>query len=517
MKKIFALLLCVLLLVGLLGGCGTEKEPYTPTGAGLTWDEDYTGPVNQVKPENSDQSLKLTYYPERSMNPYNCTDFTNRALFSLLYQGLFAVDRSYEIQPQLCKTYKVSQDMKTYTFYIDKATFSDGTALSAADVVASLLAAQESTYYSGRFTHIKGITPGADGGVVITTDTAMENLPLLLDIPIIKQTELQAETPMGTGPYYMDASTQNPVLRRNTNWWCKEELVVTAPAITLVAAKSEEGIRDAFEFEGLSLVCADPGSDKYADYRCDYELWDCESGIFLYLACNMESEVFSDPDVRSALTFAIDRDTLADSYYRGFARSTSLPMSPQCPYYSNNLASKYAYDGGEKFTAAVTDARKEKAEIILLVNKDDSLRLRVARDIAAMLTKCGLKVTMSEKTTSAFRNALKKKEYDLYLGQTKLSPNMDLSAFFATKGSLNYGGISDVALYTLCAEALANHGNYYTLNKSVMDDGRLCPVLFSNYAVYATRGLLTGLTPARDSVFYYSMGRTMENALIKEK
>ena len=516
MKKYLSILLCVLLLAGLLGGCGAEKEPYQPTGAGLTWDEDYTGPVQQEKPEDSDQSLTLTYYPDRSMNPYTCTDFTNRALFALLYQSLFTVDRSYNIEPQLCKNYKVSQDMKTYTFYLDKATFADGTPLTVADVAACLQAAKESGYYSGRFTHITGITPAADGGLVITTDTAMENLPLLLDIPIIKQTELQADTPMGTGPYYMDASTQNPVLRRNSNWWCQKDLVVTAPAITLVKATSVEGIRDAFEFEGLSLVCADPGSDRYADYRCDYELWDCESGIFLYLACNMESEVFSDPQVRSALTFAIDRDTLADSYYRGFARSTSLPMSPQSPYYSSNLASKYAYDGGERFTQAVTDASKNKAEIVLLVNKDDSLRLRVARDIAEMLTGCGLKVTMSEKTTSAFRSALKKKEYDLYLGQTKLSPNMDLSAFFATKGALNYGGIGDVALYTLCTEALANHGNYYTLNKSVMDDGRLCPILFSNYAVYATRGLLTGLTPARDSVFYYSMGRSMENALISE-
>ena len=207
---------------------------------------------------------------------------------------------------------------------------------------------------------------------------------------------------------------------------------------------------------------------------------------------------------------------MVENFYRGFARSTSLPMSPQCPYYSGNLASKYAYDGGEKFTTAVTDASKHNTEIVLLVNKDDSLRLRVARDIAEMLTKSGLKVTLSEKSTSAFRTALKRKEYDLYLGQTKLSPNMDLSVFFSSKGALNYGGISDVALYTLCTEALANHGNYFTLNKSVMDDGRLCPILFSNYAVYATRGLLTGLTPARDSVFYYSMGRTMENALISE-
>lgn len=516
MKRSLSIILSVLLLAGLFGGCQAEKEPYTPTGAGLTWDEDYTGPVNQPEQEDSNQSLKLTYYPDRSMNPYICTDFTNRALFGLMYQGLFSVDREYNVQPQLCKNYRMSKDMKTYTFYIAQAQFSDGTDLTVNDVMASLLAAKESAYYGGRFQHIKEMTLSEDGGITITTKVPMENLPILLDIPILKETELTVDAPNGTGPYYLDTAVQNPVLRRNANWWCDRELMVTAPAITLVPAQSVAGIRDSFEFEGVSLVCADPGSDNYADYRCDYELWDCENGMFLFLGVNMESEVFSDPEVRAALTFAIDRETLAAGYYRGFARSVTLPASPLSPYYSDVLAAKYEYDGGEKFNQAVIDNGKNGHEIVLLVNMDDSLRLRVARDIGEMLTQCGLKVTMLEKSSSGFRTALKRKEYDLYLGQTKLSPNMDLSPFFATKGGLNYGGISDVALYTLCTESLANRGNYYSLHKSVMDDGRLCPILFRSYAVYATRGLLTGLTPARDNVFYYNMGSTMESALLSE-
>ena len=49
-----------------------------------------------------------------------------------------------------------------------------------------------------------------------------------------------------------------------------------------------------------------------------------------------------------------------------------------------------------------------------------------------------------------------------------------------------------------------------------MENGSICPILFRSYAVYATRGLLTGLTPARDNVFYYSLGKTMDEALMKE-
>ena len=514
MKKIMSTILIFALLLPLLCACESDSyEAYVPTGSGLTWDdESLTGNGdNQV----TDQALTLTYYPEITMNPLLCTDFTNRALFGLLYQGLFAVDREYNVEPVLCKNYRMSADMKTYTFYIADATFTDGSRLTIEDVAATILAAKDSTYYGGRFSQISEITISEDGGLTIKAKLPMENMPLLLDIPIIKASQLQENHPLGTGPYYLDAGTQNPLLRRNNNWWCNATMVVTAPAITLKKATSIAGVRDDFEFNGLNLVCADPGSDNYADYRCDYELWDCESGIFLYLACNMESPVFSNPTIRAALTYGIDRDALCANYYRGFARAAELPASPQAPFYSPTLAARYSYDP-ERFAQVIESTSGAKQEIIFLVNKDDTLRLRAARAIATMLTEAGMKVTMAEKNTKNYQNALKRKEYDLYLGQTKLSPNMDLSVFFSSKGSLNYGGIKDEALNILCSNALANHGNYYTLHKKVMDDGRLCPVLFRSYAVYATRGLVTGLTPSRDNVFYYSLGRTMENALLKD-
>jgi hypothetical protein len=48
----------------------------------------------------------------------------------------------------------------------------------------------------------------------------------------------------------------------------------------------------------------------------------------------------------------------------------------------------------------------------------------------------------------------------------------------------------------------------------VADDGRLCPILFRSYAVYAKRGLVSDLTPARDNVFFYHLGKTADDVLI---
>ena len=340
MKRRIAGLLCVILTVALLSGCGKQDTGYVPTGDGLTWDEDYTGPVNTHPVEEQVQSLTLTYYPEITMNPYGCTDFTNRTLFSLLYQGLFSVDRDYNVEPMLCKNYRISEDMRSYTFYIEEqAQFSDGAKLTPEDVIASLNAARESTYYGGRFFHINQISLTQDRGVNITLDTPCEDLPILLDIPIVQAEQVALDDPSGTGPYYLDKTTTNPCLRRRSNWWCSAQMIITAPTIALLEAQSNTQIRDAFQFSDLSLVRADPGSDSYTDYRCDYELWDCESGMFLYLAPCKTSEVFSDPEVKAALTYAIDREQLADDFYRGYARSATLPEAALKFSYSNSPTS----------------------------------------------------------------------------------------------------------------------------------------------------------------------------------
>ncbi len=511
MKRFFCIFLTLALLLGLFAGCTAVPETYQPSGAGLANDDGTTKPP-ATDPNAPEQELTLAYYPDKPMNPLKTADFTNTVLFSLMYQGLFAVDENYDVYPVLCKRYTVSNDMKTWIFYPEQATFSDGSILSAEDVYETLKYAIESDLYKGRFVHVVNINRTADGGVVIKLDISCESLPMLLTIPILKKDELYADNPVGTGPYYLEDLTSGLRLRRRMDWWCDAEMAVTASSIPLVNGTSPSQIRDNFEFYDVGLVCADPCSDTYADYRCDYELFDCENGAFLYIGCCMESTVFSNPGVRSALTFAIDRDYLVEKYYRGFAKATTLPCSPDAPWYSRSLAKRYAYDP-QKFVDALSAAGMLGAEIRILVNKDDSMRVSAARAIRDMLQACGLIVTMKEVNGQEYTNALIYNSYEIYVGQTRLSPNMDLSAFFRRGGALRYGDLTDPTLYNYCLEAMANEGNYYNLHKAVADDGRITSVLFHSYAIYATRGLLTTLTPARDNVFFYHLDKTMVDCL----
>lgn len=505
MKAIIAI---ALLLSLLLSGCG-GGVPYVPTGDGLYQDETTQTTAPPVQPQT--QSLTLGYYPEKSLNPYEATEISHKLIFSLVYQGLFAVDSSYRPSPVLCKSYSVSKDMRTYIFYPAEATFADGSLLTAADIAASLEAARTGTVYSGRLKQVSQIAVTADGGVEVSLKTPYENLPLLLDIPIVKAADTGSDRPMGTGPYHYEMGLSGLQLQRRTNWWCRARLVVTAPFVSLLEVDSPATMRDDFEYDHIGIVCADPGSDTYVDYRCDYELWDVESGIFLYLACNENSQIFSDPALRAALTHAIDRDALVNQYYRGFAMSATLPASPDSVYYDQAMAAQYGY-AADKFAQAVADAALENPAITLLVNKADSRRVKVAGAIGKMLEGYGFTVTISALSGSSYTNALKKGNFDLHLGQTKLSANMDLSAFFDPEGALSYGGLADTATFALAQGAVENQGNYTYLYKRVMDSGMLCPILFRTYAIYVQRGLFDELTPARDHIFYYDLGRTLQSA-----
>ena len=515
MKKI-ALLLSLVLALSAFAGCASEKA-YVPTGDGLA---DVTRPT-EVPTEpavtapgglhTTENTFTLAYYPKEGFNPYDCLNINNRMLFSLLYQGLFATNSAYEVEPMLCKSFTVNEDLDTYVFTLEQATFADGTEITATDVVESLKEAKDSDYYGGRFQYIKRMEEIEGNRVRITTSVPMENLPILLDIPIVKQGQTEDSKPVGTGPYVLQDAAEGLELVLREDWWCKAELPMTADRIPLMKGENPTQIRDEFEFGDLGVSTADPGAASYAAYRCDYELWDAESGIFLYLGCNIRSKVFSQAPIRTALSYAIDRAGLLASCYNGFGAAATLPASPKSPYYDQSLARQISYDP-EILKQALTEANMVGRSIRLLVNKTDSVRLQTARKIAQMLTDCGLVVEVFECNYTDYRAVLRDGNFDLYLGQTKLSPNMDLTEFFEESGNMSWGGMANSTCLSLCREALENSGNYYNLHQTVLRNGQLIPILFRSYAVYADRGLGSSMEPSRDNVFYYSLGKTMLDA-----
>ncbi len=504
MKRMTALCLAVLML--LCGCTAQQEEPSQPAQTDSASEQ-----PSEIPAANSD-GFGLSYLPEYGLNPYTCTATVNRAIFSLVYESLFVVSNQFRAEPLLCESFTASEDGRLYVYrLIPGVTFSDGSALTAQDVAASLNAARDSRLYAGRLEHVTNISVLEDSAFSVALDTPYENFSLMLDVPIVKAETVGADAPVGTGPYAVDGSR----LRRNMTWWQACEPAVKAAEIPLTAATTPNILRDNFEFGSTDLIYCDPNSPAAVGYRCDFEVWEVPTTILHYLGFNIRGGLFASDTLRTAVTYMIDRDTLSNTCYGGFALPAMLPCSPDSDLSDAQLAAQYTYDL-TRFQAAVNNSSVQSSEEtpgVFLVCSDDATRVAVAEKLNETFRACGLYLTIRALPLKQYKSALSNGNFDLFLGEVRLTANFDLSEFFASEGNLNYGGIASTELARLCGAALENSGYYADLCAEILKTAPICPVVFKSYAIYVTRGKLASITPAVDYLFHNAVtARTLADA-----
>ena len=181
-KRILSLLWAGLLTLSLTG-CW-EEEP-DDLGGALIPENTTEEPLQEEETEVLlPLSFTLPYDPSQTLDPITCADGIQQVVGSLLYEGLFQLDTQLEPQPCLCEHYAYDPETFTYVFTLRSGvTFSDGTALTAADAATSLQRAKSSQRYGARLSqmvsvsgegttltvvlsHFKGHAMGGFGGAI---------------------------------------------------------------------------------------------------------------------------------------------------------------------------------------------------------------------------------------------------------------------------------------------------------------------------------------------------------------
>ncbi len=481
-RNIFLTLALLCLLTGCKATEDVEAPQPEPTPAPT---------VNYVKEDTT--GFSLSYDMSAGLNPYTCLSFQNRAILSLLYTPMFYVDKDFQPQGGVITSSSVSIDGLEHTLFLDgDITFWDGTPVTTQDIMASIHAAQNSDYYGNRNFHISDMVDLGSKSLIITTDIPMEQLPLLLNIPVIK--EGTEDDPVGCGPYAMEL--QQMIQKRP---------VGNLPNIIhLTHASASDEIRDSFSYGDVNLVYTDPNGGTPVPYVADYELWNVPTTILQYIGFHQKSALFSNNTVRQAMTFTVDRETLVTESANGFGLATTLPTSPNAPGYDPILDEAYQFDLSE-FRARLDDAElqdRDEDGILdrftatgiaplegrMIVEEGSHQRTAAAEFLVAQWQELGLAITLDVLSPSQFANAMATGNYDCYLTDVRLSPNFDLAPFFASDGSLSYGGIAQDTLLYLNDLMLENSGNSYNLHEAVVSSGMICPVMIKSHAVYTTRG-----------------------------
>ena len=493
--------LCILCLVPLLlTGCwdadpDTDGGPLLPEGS----QETESTETKVILPA----SFSLSYAPDQTLDPITCADGMQQTVGALLYEGLFALDTSLEPQPMLCTTYTYDAATYTYVFTLrTDATFSDGTALTPADVTATLQRARSSDRYGARFSQVASITTGSNS-VTITLHSANSGFPALLDIPIVKSGTEQSLVPIGTGPYYLQTDETGASLAENPFWWDERPLPVDR--ISLLEAEDSNLMLYQFTSHDTQLITADLTGSNSISATGNVSFQDADTTVLQYLGFNTRRAPFDDAAVRRALGMGINRNTIVDAFLSGHAAEAQFPVSPVCSLYPQSLDQTYSYQTFSTAMEAAGCNTGNSRTVTLLVNEENSFKVSVANYLAETLSEFDLQLEVKTLPWEQFCSALESGNFDMYYGETRLTADWNCSSLVATGGALNYGGWSDPqldALLTAYAGASDRATALQELCAYLQETAPILPICFKSTTVLMQTGVIENLTPTAANPFF---------------
>ncbi|MBQ7714205.1 MAG: ABC transporter substrate-binding protein [Oscillospiraceae bacterium] len=495
MRRLLSLaLVCALCLP--LAGC-LAPEPAEPEAFWEVSEPDVSAPDSAAE----EPVFTLPYLSSQTLDPIACSDGVQQVVGSLLYEGLFALDEGFSAENALCASYAVSANGLTYTFALrGDAAFSDGSPLTAADVLAAYRRAKASERYAARFANIVAMRVSREA-FVVTLLRADSALPALLDIPIVKSGTEKDAVPLGTGAYRFVSGEGGAYLARSESWWGDGGGL--PERIALSPAKDADTAVYLFSARRAHLLTADLLGDTPAASLGGVALDDADTTALLFLGFNTRSAALADKTLRAAMGAALDRETVAATLLAGHARAAQFPISPASPLYPAALEAAYAPDA----YAAALEARRPSGakaptsdaplELTLLVNEENTFKTALADYLAQALTKSYLSVTPVALPWAEYLDALKNRRFDLWLGEVRLTADWNLAPLIGAGGALNYGGYADAATDAALAAFLADESEATAaaLCERLAAETPLLPIAFKSVSVLTPAGLIDGVSP----------------------
>ena len=365
-----------------------------------------------------------------------------------VYEALVTRGLDMSIEPQLATDWKTT-DPNTWVFNLRKGVkFSDGTDMTAKDVVFSILRAKQPTSdfkeYISTISDVKEID-----NYTVQVSTSKPN-PILLNqlsnIFIMSkkwsidfgatvsqnwdggEETFSATNAMGTGPFKITLREPNTktVFERNSNWWgsMKDNSV---SEIHLLPIKNSATRVAALLSGEVDLVTDAPVQDlARIGNSADHEVVSTAQMRTIFLGMDQAADKlrsgntgdnpFKKKEVRQALYQAIDIEAIKKKVMRGLSEPAGIITFPGVNGYTKDLDKRLPYD--------VDAAKKLLADAGYPKGFDVELRCpndRYVNDeaictaVVGMLGKIGVNVNLFAQTKSKHFKELKEDKGDFYM------------------------------------------------------------------------------------------------------
>ncbi|KND47164.1 MAG: peptide/nickel transport system substrate-binding protein [Parcubacteria bacterium C7867-004] len=274
----------------------------------------------------------------RFVNPLLALSDADRDLTALTYAGLMKVDGDGMLQLVLAESYSVSEDGKEYVFVIrEDARFSDGTPVTADDVVFTIERAQDPALKSPELANWASIKADVVDARTVRFLLPKPYAPFLIDttlgiLPAHLWRNIPADEfpfsplmtkPVGAGPF------QIANVARGSDGSIKE--IELKPFAKYVLGKPYlDRIRVKFfdDLQALQSAYKSGSIESAHGIASDTALRAPYSRVFGAFFNSDQNPAFARREVREALSLAVDRTRIVNDILGGYATALMGPVPP---------------------------------------------------------------------------------------------------------------------------------------------------------------------------------------------
>ncbi len=423
-KKTVAFFLCAAMAFASLSACSSPASSQSGVGFDSLQNE------NDI-PED-DTSFKLSYTLTDSLDPFEAQTLNNQILAQLVFDGLFELDGSFKASAKTAESYRYSDKTELEVTLKKGIFFSNGKPLTADDVVYSFKKAADSAYWGNSLIGIASCSKEDENTVVFHLRYHNSYAHNLLIFPIVSSEGYENGYPVGSGRYRFDDDNGSTVLRvvKGNGFY---------PHLTTIRLEnviSYESIDNAVNIGNISFAFRDLGSGSSMKLNCESKLVNMNN--LVYLGVNGKEGVTANADIRKAISLAIDREELVKGPYNEYAYVAESVFNPKF-----ELATAKIFSANADLIAAQQTVAKSpfsSPSLSLIVNAENTDRVNCAKMIKSQLEEAGFKVKLTEVSSyEKYTERIENENFDLYLGETRISPDMSLRSFLSSGGSTSYG------------------------------------------------------------------------------
>lgn len=401
------------------------------------------------------------------LDPHIITAFASFQIINgTIYEGLTAIDKDLRIVPALAQSWAISPDGKTYTFkLVTGATFHDGSAFEAADVVASLhrvLSKDIASPLASRLGTMDNVVATDAATVTITLKEASPPfLSALASIAIVPRAfeankDALQRQPDGTGPFKFKEWQPNGfiALTKHTAYWGHGKPLLDGVKFTIApeSATRQVGLVSG-QFAMLPNI--DAATALQLKGKPQVKMAETLDLAYTLIGMNASRAPFDNAKVREALMTAIDRKEIIQAALFG-AGIPAGPLSPALKDWAIDTANFPCYTpSADKARALLKEAGiTTPVPLTLLVLPRQDLR-DIAQVVQAELNNAGFKVELKIPELGQFVQDWRNSNFDAFvsINAGAVDPDDTFYRTFRTGGSTNVFKYSDLALDALLDKA----------------------------------------------------------------